>query len=149
MMSKSKYDSKYESRLGTDLSSFRGNLDGLYQAMKVQESLQKDAKVIKIEQKKIRDEIDVFKTAILEDLKQREQEGVEYKGLKITIHPKPKRLYYKKADKERLICEALRNCGIEDAQSKTKNVIDAISQTHTETEDTLKITDNSKKTGKK
>ncbi len=58
----------------------------------------------------------------MEDLKQRDQEGVEFKGLKITIHPKPKRVYFKKADKERLICEALRNCGIEDAQSKTKNV---------------------------
>ncbi len=43
----------------------------------------------------------------------------------------------KRLDKERLICEALRNCWIEDAQSKTKNVIDAISQIHTETEDTL------------
>ncbi len=116
----------------------------LYEAIKVQTALQKEAKTIKIEQKKIKDEIDTFKTAILEDLKQRDQEGVEFKGLKITIHPKPKRVYFKKADKERLICEALRNCGIEDAQSKTKNVIDAISQIHTETEDTLKIIDSKK-----
>ncbi len=131
--------------MGTDLTSFRGNLNGLYEAIKVQTALQKEAKTIKIEQKKIKDEIDTFKTAILEDLKQRDQEGVEFKGLKITIHPKPKRVYFKKADKERLICEALRNCGIEDAQSKTKNVIDAISQIHTETEDTLKIIDSKKK----
>ncbi len=130
--------------MGTDLTSFRGNLNGLYEAIKVQTALQKEAKTIKIEQKKIKDEIDTFKTAILEDLKQRDQEGVEFKGLKITIHPKPKRVYFKKADKERLICEALRNCGIEDAQSKTKNVIDAISQIHTETEDTLKIIDSKK-----
>ncbi|QNH08531.1 122R [Invertebrate iridescent virus Kaz2018] len=131
-------------KMGTDLTSFRGNLNGLYEAIKVQTALQKEAKTIKIEQKKIKDEIDTFKTAILEDLKQRDQEGVEFKGLKITIHPKPKRVYFKKADKERLICEALRNCGIEDAQSKTKNVIDAISQIHTETEDTLKIIDSKK-----
>lgn len=130
--------------MGTDLTSFRGNLNGLYEAIKVQTALQKEAKTIKREQKKIKDEIDTFKTAILEDLKQRDQEGVEFKGLKITIHPKPKRVYFKKADKERLICEALRNCGIEDAQSKTKNVIDAISQIHTETEDTLKIIDSKK-----
>lgn len=130
--------------MGTDLTSFRGNLNGLYEAIKVQTALQKEAKTIKREQKKIKDEIDSFKTAILEDLKQRDQEGVEFKGLKITIHPKPKRVYFKKADKERLICEALRNCGIEDAQSKTKNVIDAISQIHTETEDTLKIIDSKK-----
>lgn len=130
-------------KMGTDLTSFRGNLNGLYEAIKVQTALQKEAKTIKIEQK-IKDEIDTFKTAILEDLKQRDQEGVEFKGLKITIHPKPKRVYFKKADKERLICEALRNCGIEDAQSKTKNVIDAISQIHTETEDTLKIIDSKK-----
>ncbi len=130
--------------MGTDLTSFRGNLNGLYEAIKVQTALQKEAKTIKIEQKKSKDEIDTFKTAILEDLKQRDQEGVEFKGLKITIHPKPKRVYFKKADKERLICEALRNCGIEDAQSKTKNVIDAISQIHTETEDTLKIIDSKK-----
>ncbi len=102
--------------MGTDLTSFRGNLNGLYEAIKVQTALQKEAKTIKIEQKKIKDEIDTFKTAILEDLKQRDQEGVEFKGLKITIHPKPKRVYFKKADKERLICEALRNCGIEDAR---------------------------------
>ncbi len=94
--------------MGTDLTSFRGNLNGLYEAIKVQTALQKEAKTIKIEQKKIKDEIDTFKTAILEDLKQRDQEGVEFKGLKITIHPKPKRVYFKKADKERLICEALR-----------------------------------------
>ncbi len=131
-------------KMGTDLTSFRGNLNGLYEAIKVQTALQKEAKTIKIEQKKIKDEIDTFKTAILEDLKQRDQEGVEFKGLKITIHPKPKRVYFKKADKERLICEALRNCGIEDAQSKTKNVIEAISQIHTETEDTLKIIDSKK-----
>ncbi|QMS79609.1 hypothetical protein IIV6-T1_126 [Invertebrate iridescent virus 6] len=131
-------------KMGTDLTSFRGNLNGLYEAIKVQTALQKEAKTIKREQKKIKDEIDTFKTAILEDLKQRDQEGVEFKGLKITIHPKPKRVYFKKADKERLICEALRNCGIEDAQSKTKNVIDAISQIHTETEDTLKIIDSKK-----
>lgn len=131
-------------KMGTDLTSFRGNLNGLYEAIKVQTKLQKEAKTIKIEQKKIKDEIDTFKIAILEDLKQRDQEGVEFKGLKITIHPKPKRVYFKKADKERLICEALRNCGIEDAQSKTKNVIDAISQIHTETEDTLKIIDSKK-----
>lgn len=134
-----------DKQFGSDLTSFRGNLDGLYEAMKIQTSLQKDVKAIKAEQRKIKEEIDAFKTAILEDLKQREQEGVEYNGLKITIHPKPKRLYYKKADKERLICEALRNCGIEDAQNKTKNVIDAISQTHTELQDTLKITEFKKK----
>ena len=130
-----------EKHYGSDLTGFRGNLDGLYEAIKIQTSLQKEAKAIKVEQKKIKEEIDAFKSAILEDLKQREQEGVEYNGLKITIHPKPKRLYYKKADKERLICEALRNCGIEDAQNKTRNVIDAISQTHTELQDTLKITE--------
>jgi hypothetical protein len=129
----------------TDLTSFKGNLDGLCEAVEAQASLQKYAKEIKGRQRKIKEEIDVFKTAILEDLKQREQEGVEYKGLKIIIHPKPKRIYYKKADKERLICEALRNCGIEDAHDKTKNVIDAISQTHAETEDTLKISSRKEK----
>lgn len=127
-------------KASVDLTSFKGNLDGLCRAIKVQDSLLKELKVIKGEQKKIKEEIDALKTAILKDLKEKEQEGVEYKGLTITIHPKPKRLYYKKADKERLICEALRKCGIEDAKSKTKNVIDAISQTYKETEDTLKIT---------
>ncbi len=41
-------------KMGTDLTSFRGNLNGLYEAIKVQTALQKEAKTIKIEQKKIK-----------------------------------------------------------------------------------------------
>ncbi len=38
--------------MGTDLTSFRGNLNGLYEAIKVQTALQKEAKTIRNRTKK-------------------------------------------------------------------------------------------------
>ncbi len=41
-------------KMGTDLTSFRGNLNGLYDSNKSSNALQKEAKTIKIDQKKIK-----------------------------------------------------------------------------------------------
>jgi hypothetical protein len=123
----------------TDLATFKGILNGLIEALEIQSSLQLEMKKLRLESNKIQQEIETLKIAILKDLKQRNEGSLEYKGIKISVHPKPKRIYYKKADKERLICDALQKCGIH--EQHRNNVIDAINQQAKEREfcDTLKI----------
>lgn len=123
-----------------DLSSLKGNLEGLYQSVKSQESLRQELKRIKNELEKLKPEISAFKSSILDALKKQNQEGMKYKDLTITVHSKYKRYYPKKAEKERLLFEALQSCGIDDAKNTTLSVIEALkSRAHTGVEDTLKI----------
>ncbi|CCV02538.1 hypothetical protein IIV31_166R [Armadillidium vulgare iridescent virus] len=128
-----------------DHQTFKENLGTLNAIMEEKKLLLSELKKINVSLKKLKEEEEQCKKAILEDLKQNGQEGVEYKDLKIMIGQKPLRKHYKKSDKEQLMCEALQKIGVSNPQEKTKILINAISQTHTETEDTLKVINQVKK----
>lgn len=118
----------------------RENLDALYEITQELKTRQLEMQPLSKTIKELKVEKEKYKNAIREELKLSNQEGVEYKNLKIEIKQKAlKTRCRKKEDREEALSKALRDLGISDTSQKAKHILKTMDTVNTEQKDFLRV----------
>ena len=101
------------------MTSIQGDINEINQINREMTELRKKLSVLRQEKAKAEDRINQF-------LQEKDQPGVKYKGMAITLEEKKKRVYKDKKSKETDVINVLKRYGIDNSKEVLYELLDAI-----------------------